>query len=61
MLAMTKQYVVTNMAGQRITVIAGSIGFTPSGDLLFEDELGKFQQSFANGSWKHVEMTDEPN
>lgn len=62
---MTKQFqvTVTDPNGQRETVYvhAGSVGFSVSGDLIFEDETREFQECFAKGHWLNVQLVKESN
>lgn len=59
----TKQYRVTvrfhNGHQEEITVLAGSLSFTVSGDLVFEDETRNFQEAYAKGYWFHVREIKE--
>jgi hypothetical protein len=49
----TKKYVVGFADGAR-EILAGSLSFTVSGDLVFEDEARNFQESYAKGYWISV-------
>jgi len=42
-----------------ITVLAGSLSFTVSGDLVFEDESRNFQEAYAKSYWFHVREIKE--
>lgn len=59
----TKQFKVTlrfySGAQEEITVLAGSLSFTVSGDLVFEDENRNFQEAYAKGYWFHVREVKE--
>lgn len=59
----TKKYEVTlrhhNGAQDVVTVLAGSLSFTVSGDLVFEDEGRNFQEAYAKGYWFHVREIKE--
>lgn len=56
----TKTYRVIT-TGSVISVHAGSLSFTVSGDLVFEDESRNFQECFAKGHWLHVSEIKEAN
>jgi hypothetical protein len=57
----TKTYKVTTATGSLVIVGAGNISFTVSGDLVFENEARNFQETFAQGYWKHVSEIKESN
>lgn len=56
----TKTYEIMTPSGLEI-VHAGSISFTVSGDLVFEDETRNFQESYAKGYWLSVREQKEAN
>lgn len=59
----TFEVVVTVANGQREsrTVHAGSVSFTMTGDLIFEDETRNFQEVYAKGHWLSVHIVQESN
>jgi len=50
-----------NKLSMKIDIHAGSLSFTVSGDLVFEDENRNFQESYAKGAWLHVREIREAN